>query len=935
MSLDLAIVNAIAAGRCALAVSESLTKDADVALALKQRGALSPMALAGQVVAPVLDVSPAGVARAVQAPKGVLVIVEPGERDAGGLQRLAGLLPKPGPQVFIVGKKPDKFKMMTLFGKVEYIAEAGKPFLAALPLPPAEAPVLVEEGAAATKPAKKATEGGPKFVFAGRDEEVEALAAILTDGGPVVLSGPSGIGRTAIVDHAVAKAGLTRLPDLTLGRGVGADALLARLAEITRAAGAPALAEVLARPHTFAEVLTALTESLQGADLSGHAFVIKGLHVAAGKEGDFFRKSRLELVCEALLTQTYRLRLIFTSAIQPRFYREGRDAALRRMEIGGLKGRFYFDIFDALNAADFSRDKFGPMSERLHGHPVAVRIAAVAIRSNPQLLDDERFLKMADASDTDTLRKQIEKRLEKLPENLRAMLARLAHVRYPVEASVLQDLDISKKDRQALVAEGVLEMGGTEAGKRYSVHPLIRQSLDNREVADFATFAEIARRFKAYADKADGVEKLAWTQEINRCLVEARMGRDLLPTEFPDHDGVVESCIGLLRSKPPRLDIAAARLGDVLKADPSNADAHLLRVELLRKKEGNVDKEIAAALDEAIAAAPVPELFHEAVAFHLARNNRNKAIKVLESAIEALPDHSRLRTRLASLLLRAGRRPEAIEHLKEAMTQDPMLPDAYGLLGMARREEGVEKLDEAETMLREAVRLAPHDIVQTSRLVWLLLEIAQGVPERTASAREEVKALIDGLLAHDKRSHEAHLLYAVALREEGGDLDRAAWFLKQARKLAPATRSGPPPRFEMEEALLDLARGKLDDAEGRLRRLEKKDPTNHRVFAALGRVLEARGQLVAAFHETRRAADRCAPNSLDRAACDLVLARLQAAIEAGAGVIPEHTPDVIPDAPVADDEHAALDHGGAPTYEGEPAAEDAEAPSEEPPSDEG
>ena len=38
-----------------------------------------------------------------------------------------------------------------------------------------------------------------------------------------------------------------------------------------------------------------------------------------------------------------------------------------------------------------------------------------------------------------------------------------------------------------------------------------------------------------------------------------------------------------------------------------------------------------------------------------------------------------------------------------------MLPDAYGLLGMARRAEGAASLETAESLFREAVRLAPND----------------------------------------------------------------------------------------------------------------------------------------------------------------------------------------------------------------------------------
>ncbi|HMV67269.1 MAG TPA: tetratricopeptide repeat protein, partial [Myxococcota bacterium] len=697
--------------------------------------------------------------------------------------------------------------------------------------------------------------------------------------------------------------------------------------------------EVLKRPHTPIEAVQEAIRSLQAAaGNEGQVMVIEGLHLAAGREGDFFRKSRLELLCELLLTSAYPLRLVFTSLVQPVFYREGRDAPLRRLRVEGIKGRFYYDIFQAMGAPDFPRDRFGPLSEKLHGHALAVRTAAVAIRHAPALVDSDKYFRMEDASDVEEVKKQLEKRIERIPEALRDLLGKLAHLRYPVDASLLSDLGVSRKDRMTLVGEGLLDMVGTEANKRYQVHTLVRSALPARATADFDTFEQLGKRFVAMAAAAEGVNKLALQQEANRCFVEARRFNLLLELDVPDYDGIVESCLGLIRSKTPRYDLAAQRVAELLRRDPGNADAHLIKLELLRRQDQR-NEAAQQAVQEALDQAPVPEVHHEAVAFYLARNARNKAIKILEGAVESLPDISRLRTRLASLLLRQGRRPEALEHLKLAMDLDPMLPDAYGLLGMARREEGADKLDEAETLLREAVRLAPHDVVQTSRLVWLLLDIARGVPERATAVREEIRSLLDNLLQHDKKSWEAHLLYAVALREEGADqLERARWFLKQARKLAPGTKGGPSIRFDVEEALLEIAEGKLDEAEARLRRLEKKDPSNHRVFGALARVLESRNQLYAAYAELTRAADRTSPASLDRQAYDVDLQRLRGLIEAEAGVVPAIEPSAgveAPEdgAPAGDEELAGEAVDGSGTVDGSP--DDASEASEEAPEEPG
>lgn len=935
------VESAVRSGQCSLAVAGALLRDADVMLALKERGALSPMALSGQFVAPLGPVAAAGVARATAGRGGVLVIVEPEQADQPGLEKLAQLLASAPnkPALVVVAKQFDAFRMQGLFRgfKIEHLKERGKGFVTALPLPPADAPVVADAGEApkAPKAAKPVDASGPRFVFVGRDEEVDSLAGLLGAGGPMVISGPSGIGKTQLLEHAIAKPGLTRTPDLVLGRGVGFDALIGRLAVIAREGGSDALVEALKQPHTPASLVTSAVAALTAASVNeGTVFVVEGLHFAAGRQGDFFRKSRLELLCEALLTTTYPLRLVFTSLVQPVFYREGRDAPLRRVRVEGLKGRFYHDIFQGMGATEVPRDKFGPLSEKLHGHALAVKLAAVAVRGTPSLIDEEKFFRMSGPDDVDAVGKQVERRVEKLVPGLRDLLTNIAHFRYPVDGALLADLGVNRKDRTQLVGDGLLDMVGTESTKRYAVHGLVRRALPPRDVARFEVFGELGHRMAKAAASASGSEKLALQQEANRMFVEARMHRDVIATEVIDQDPAVEATIGLIRSKAPRPDMAAARLAEILKADPSNADAHLLKIELLRRLDAKGDA-LPVAIDEALAAAPVPELFHEAVGFHLARNARNKAIKVLETAVETFPDQSRLRTRLAALLLRAGRRPEAIDHLRQAMDLDPMLPDAYGLLGMARREEGAERLDEAETLLREAVRLAPGDVVQTSRLVWLLLDIAKGVPERAEAARAEVKELLDALLQADKRSWEGHLLYAVTLRESGGDLDRAKWMLKQARKLAPPGKGGPLARFDVEEALLELSEGKAEAAEERLRRVSRKDPSNGRVFAALAKALEARGQYVAAHAELHRAAERTSPGSLDRQAMDMDLARLRALIEAGAGVMaasaaaePEAAPEAAPEVTADDgavDSSADGVAGDEDSAAEEPAAEESAA----------
>ena len=69
------------------------------------------------------------------------------------------------------------------FGAVHYLAK------------PADA----DEVLAAFQRPKAGGPDAPRFVFVGREEEQAALQALLAEPGPIVVSGPAGIGKTQLV----------------------------------------------------------------------------------------------------------------------------------------------------------------------------------------------------------------------------------------------------------------------------------------------------------------------------------------------------------------------------------------------------------------------------------------------------------------------------------------------------------------------------------------------------------------------------------------------------------------------------------------------------------------------------------------------------------------------------------------------------------------
>ncbi|MBA2319610.1 MAG: tetratricopeptide repeat protein [Deltaproteobacteria bacterium] len=876
------------AGRCVVAVSGALLRDAEVMLAIAERPGLSALALSGPAQAPVLAVGESSLAAALGR-DGVLLLLEPEAADGLGVEAIVKHLEraKAKPTVVVVARSWNPFQFPKLGAyKVVHEKGRGKPVLQALPKAAAPAPASLPEGETAEAPVRppRATAPGepaaPRFAFVGREEEQATLVGLLGEGGPLVVSGPPGIGRNWLVEHAVAASGLARLPDLALGWGSGFDALIARLAEICRLAGSTRLAEVLQSGAMPSEKVDAALEALGTADLSGKVMVVRHLEFGLGREPDFFRRSRLELLLEALLCGTFSLRLVFVSTRQPHFHREGAATGLRRLEVGGIKGRFYSEIFTAYKAPEFPRDRFGPLHEKLHGHPIAIRVYAIAVRDRPDglaLTEDNRFLKLESAADLEPVGKQIHKKLERLSDENRKLLSRLAHCRHPVPGALLSDLGVSRKARLELLADGLLDMIGTESDKKYRVHEMVREHLTWREITDFDVFAGLAEIYgKMARESSDPVEKITLQQETNRCAFGARNKGLALRPEFPDHDPLLEAAIGMIRSEKPRFDIAGERIAEVLDRDPTNSDAWLLELERLDRMDSKPE-EVVAVLEQALEKAPVPELFQWGAGFWLGRKARPKAISMLEQGIPLLPKESRLRTRLAALLLRQGRRPEGIAQLEEAMRLDPMLPDSYGLLGQARRDEGA--IETAEALLREAVRLAPDDPTQVGRLADLLIARARASqPEVASAVRAEAKAMLDPLIKGDRKAAEAHLLLARLVREDGGDLERASWLLKKARKLSER-HSERHYRIALEEILIDAITGKLDPAEAAAREVTARDPAGHRGFSVLGQVLAMREMYVAAHAEFLRAKERVAKDSLEGKEYDDALSKMQAMIE--------------------------------------------------------
>jgi tetratricopeptide (TPR) repeat protein len=923
------VETAISDGRCVLAVGGRALSSPEVLAELRRRR-LPVVALGGEAVNPAVAVSAAALAPALDHAGGLLVLIEPEAAvDGKALAELERCIKdaKHKPRLVIAAKAFNPFGLPMSMRLLKFDQEKARAvdFLSSLsvqeaPAPAEAAPAEVRPAAAPVAPAKPGKTRAPRPTFVGREEELAALGAMLSeDGGAIVVHGPSGVGRRWLIDKALGATSLKRLPDFTFSRGCGIDAFAARVALVAREAGDTALHDALSAEGpglTPVELADLIVAALEGPGLAGSAWVLGPLDALLDRrDGSFYRNGRLELVLRRVLVRRPALRMVFWSDLAPTFYREGDAAALRLLPLGGLKGRELHELFAAWHAPEFPRDRFGQIQERVHGHPLGARAMALRLRDDAELavdalLEQPKAHKAESAADLSPVTRSLKKRLGGLPTEQVAALQALAMPEIALDAKDLTVMQISRDVRLALLSSGLLEQSPTEP-TTYRVHELVAVLLDRREVEDFTRMEAFGQhlhgRAKELKSEGDLHRSLAYALEGNRLLVEARRGRARMRLPYPDLDADLDGLRGLVRRRGGRLDIARARINELKKHAARNPELLLLDAELLVGENAPVDA-IQAAYDLVAAEAPTPEVFHTEASWHQGRNARGKAVGALERGVAAFPEDARLRRRLAGFQLSAGKLADAVETLRAAQDLEPMMPDTYGMLGEIYTQLGVDHWAQAEQCIEEAGRLAPQNPMHTARRAGLLRQRALLAEDGGAELFEAAEKLLQEALTAESDNHRIQVLLATVLLDRGGDVERARWLLKQAGKRRDGSKRKDEPGVMVQRVRVLLREGNLDEAERMIGKTIKLDGSNHAAFAVKAEVLMARGHALLAFEAMKTARERSPKHAPERPLYERQMAAFAAVLAAQPPLPP------LPDSALDDDPTPVS--GGGTTREG-------------------
>lgn len=233
---------------------------------------------------------------------------------------------------------------------------------------------------------------------------------------------------------------------------------------------------------------------------------------------------------------------------------------------------------------------------------------------------------------------------------------------------------------------------------------------------------------------------------------------------------------------------------------------------------------------------------------HLANNNADPAVEVLEGYLKAQPGDAQAMLLLASSQMARGRHARATQLMQDALRADGDRADMRTMLGLSL--VGTGRIGDAVSELEAAWRKDPTQLQAGVALATLYLHAgyaaqAQSVAESLAQ-RYPSSPGVQNLLG------TAHL--------RGGNTAAARRAFEAAAKLDPSFLA---PQVNL--ARLDIEGKSYDAAASRLSTVLSKDDKNTEAMLELARVHELAGRWVEAQRQYERAADLAGPTDLQPA----------------------------------------------------------------------
>ena len=199
----------------------------------------------------------------------------------------------------------------------------------------------------------------------------------------------------------------------------------------------------------------------------------------------------------------------------------------------------------------------------------------------------------------------------------------------------------------------------------------------------------------------------------------------------------------------------------------------------------------AQILNELQTLAPSQEEIYLTKSYFYEEDNQwEQAIHTLQTGLTKVEHPAEIHFRLAVLYERQHNRTDSIEQIKKVLELDPNNPDAQNFLGYTYAEKGIN-LDEAERLIREALRAKPNSGQIIDSLGWVLYkkgQYAKAVVELERAHRlmpqdPTVAEHLGDAYLKQKRYQDALRIYRRALGMENADLVELHKKIKQTEIL--------------------------------------------------------------------------------------------------------------------------------------------------------
>ncbi|MBW2649889.1 MAG: tetratricopeptide repeat protein [Deltaproteobacteria bacterium] len=214
-----------------------------------------------------------------------------------------------------------------------------------------------------------------------------------------------------------------------------------------------------------------------------------------------------------------------------------------------------------------------------------------------------------------------------------------------------------------------------------------------------------------------------------------------------------------------------------LEAIPEKSDLYAVdrvRMGLILKEEGHTEKAIELIRKEIEKGSKDLEFYSFLAAIYEEEDRFEDAEDILKKGLSLSPQDTDLHYRLGILYGKRNKHQQSIEEMETVLKLDPDNADAINFIGYSYADRGL-RLDEAERLIKEALRLKPDNGYIMDSLGWVYFK-----QNRVKLAIDYLKRALD-LLPEDP-TIAGHLGDAY---EKNGQMEKAMNVYKRALELNP------------------------------------------------------------------------------------------------------------------------------------------------------